>query len=104
MGEQAFNLRPIRIRLEFPTETWSQAVSWWQKEDKQLETLLQGWKEQEGDEAGPELLRKSLDGLKAEGRMLQYFELRFRTYQGLVKRIGFCNCLITFSFHLIIPK
>lgn len=66
VGEQAFNLRPIRIRLEFSTETWSQAVSWWQKEDKQLETLLQGWKEQEGDEAGPELLRKSLDGLKAE--------------------------------------
>ena len=70
VGELAFNLRPIHERLELPAETWSQAVSRWQREDKQLETLLQRWKEQERDETGPALLKRSLEGLRPEGRML----------------------------------
>ena len=54
-------------------------MSRWQREDKQLETLLQRWKEQERDETGPALLKRSLEGLRPEGRMLQYFKHRFRT-------------------------
>ena len=74
VGELAFNLRPVHERLELPAETWSQAVSRWQREDKQLETLLQ-----ERDETRPALLKRSLEGLRPEGRMLQYFKYRFRT-------------------------
>ena len=99
VGELAFNLRPIHERLELPAETWTQAVSRWQREDKQLETLLQRWKEQERDETRPALLKRSLEGLRPEGRMLQYFKYRFRT----PRACEMCK-ILQFSDDIFIPS
>ena len=59
-------------------------MSRWQREDKQLETLLQRWKEQERDETRPALLKRSLEGLRPEGRMLSISNTDF-VHQELVK-------------------
>ena len=74
-------------------------MSRWQREDKQLETLLQRWKEQERDETRTALLRRSLEGLRPEGRMLQYFKYRFRTP-------GACEMskILQFSEDIFIPS
>ena len=64
-----FNLKPVAQKLGLPTETWSQAVSCWQEEKKQLEIILLSWREKHGDKADPALLRKTLVGLEPEGKM-----------------------------------
>ena len=76
-----FNLKPVAQKLGLPTEKWSQAASCWQREEEQLEIILLTWREKQGDKADPTLLRKSLEGIKPEGKMSNYVQWRFRTLE-----------------------
>ena len=65
-----FNLKPVVLQLPLPEETLHQAVACWQSEAKQLEMILQRWREKQGDTEDLAVLRKALEGLGPEGKLI----------------------------------
>ena len=58
-------------KLELLEETQKQVIqACWQSEAKQLEIVLLRWREKHGNAADPGELKKSLEGLKPEGKLL----------------------------------
>ena len=64
-----FNLKPVALNLELPEEMLNQFVACWQSEAKQLEMILQRWRETQGDTEDLAVLTKALKRLDCEGKL-----------------------------------
>lgn len=65
-----FNLKSVVLKLELPAEeTLNQVVACWQSETKQVELVLQRWREKQGHTEDLAVLRKALTGLEPEGNL-----------------------------------
>ena len=65
-----FNLVPIAQLLKTPEESMGQVMKSWKDEDEQLEIILQQWMKENNVVKDLATLRKDLEGLKQEGRLL----------------------------------
>ncbi|KAL9971287.1 hypothetical protein ACROYT_G023795 [Oculina patagonica] len=61
-----FNVTPVTLKLELSEETLDQVVACWQSETKQLEMILERWRENQANTDDLAVLRKALKGLEPE--------------------------------------
>ena len=69
-----FNLTPIARKLLVPEQTLTQIEKFWKDEDKQLEIVLEEWKEKTDKEQNHHNLSEILVSLKHEG-MLYFLQV-----------------------------
>ena len=69
-----FNLKPIARKLLVPEQTFTQIEKFWKDEDKQLEIVLEEWKEKTDKKQNHHNLSEILESLKHEG-MLYFLQV-----------------------------
>ena len=69
-----FNLKPIARKLLVPEQTFTQIEKFWKDEDKQLEIVLEEWKEKTDEKQNHHNLSEILESLKHEG-MLYFLQV-----------------------------